>query len=200
MVEILAYAFGIMYTPGPVNLMSLNAGLNGQVHSTLRFCLGVGCAMLMLLLIFAYSGAWLINASSQLVVSSAGSLYIAYLAYKIARSVIKPVLISTAKAPDLSFKAGLVMQLLNPKSFVVILPIVTVQFPAVQISATAIFFWSLLLACMAAGAPSSYLLIGSRLGKLIHNVRYFQCLNLCMALLLTWVAIDIAYQHVYLQW
>ncbi|NQZ29920.1 MAG: LysE family translocator [Oceanospirillaceae bacterium] len=200
MVEILAYAFGIMYTPGPVNLMSLNAGLSGQVRPTLRFCLGVGCAMLILLLIFGYSGAWLINTSTQLTISTAGSMYIAYLAYKIAGSALKSVLISNTKTHDLSFKSGLVMQLLNPKSFVVILPIVTVQFPAVQISGSAIFTWSLLLTVMACGAPCSYLLIGNRLGALIKKPIYLRYFNLCMAALLVYVAIDIAYQHVYLKW
>jgi len=59
MVEIFAYAFGIMYTPGPVNLLSLNAGLNDEVSSALRFCVGVGLAMLLLFLLFGYTGAWL---------------------------------------------------------------------------------------------------------------------------------------------
>ena len=30
MLAIIAYALGVMYTPGPVNLLGLNVGINGQ--------------------------------------------------------------------------------------------------------------------------------------------------------------------------
>jgi len=200
MVEILAFAFGIMYTPGPVNLLSLSAGLNGHIYSTLRFCAGVGCAMLVLLLIFGYGGSLLINKEYQLIISILGSLYIFYLAVKILLVSFKTNQTNTTSNQLLNFKAGFMMQLLNPKALVVILPIVTVQFPALQISGSAIITWSILLASMAFGAPSSYLIIGSRLGKFIHIPRYFGLFNLTMGLVLLYVAGDIAYHHVYLQW
>jgi len=192
-----------MYTPGPSNLLSLNAGLNGHVSSSLRFCLGVACAMLLLFLLFGYTGAWLINPSYQLWISGAGSLYIAYLAYKIVKSSITPTgLESTDQVSSdsrLNFQSGLIMQLLNPKSFIVIFPIVTVQFPAAQISGCAIVLWAILLSGMAFGAPSSYLLMGVRLGKAIHQSGYFRWLNIVMASLLIYVSVDIAYSHVYLK-
>jgi len=200
MVEILAFAFGIMYTPGPVNLISLSAGLNGQIRSTLRFCAGVGCAMLVLLLIFGYTGALLINKDYQLFISAFGCLYICYLALQITISSFKPTQKNATTDQLLNFKSGFVMQLLNPKALVVILPIVTVQFPAVQISGFAIIIWSILLASLAFGAPSSYLLIGSKLGKFIHVPRYFQLFNLCMSLLLFYVAFDIGYHHIFMKW
>lgn len=205
MVEILVYAFGIMYTPGPSNLLSLNAGLNGYIRSTLRFCLGVASAMLLLFLLFGYAGEWLLNPSYQLLISCIGSLYIAYLAFKIAWASMQPnsaeaMEQSKVKESELGFKTGLVVQLLNPKSFVAIFPIVTVQFPAAQISGEAILVWSLILSGMALGAPVSYLLMGSRLRILIRHPYYFRLLNFCMALLLFYVAGDIAYSHAYLKW
>ncbi|WP_271271105.1 LysE family translocator [Aliamphritea hakodatensis] len=198
MVEILAYAFGIMYTPGPSNLLSMNAGLNGQFRAPLMFCVGVACAMLLLFLLFGYSGAWLVSPGYQLLISCAGSVYIAYLAYKVAGAHIK-LTGSESTAGKLSFRSGLCMQLLNPKSFVAIFPIVTVQFPAAEISGSSIFVWSVLLSVLAFGAPGSYLLMGARLGKLIRKPRTFRLLNICMALLLLYVAGDIAYHHVYLK-
>ncbi len=200
MVEILVYAFCIMYTPGPSNILGLNAGLNGHINSALCFCLGVACAMLLLFLIFGYTGTWLFDPGYQLLIGSIGSLCIVYLAYKIAWTNIKPADNVDRKEVSeckLSFQSGLVMQLFNPKSFIAILPIVTVQFPAAQISGSSILFWSLLLSGVAFGAPFSYLLLGSRLGKLIHNSGYFRLLNLAMASLLLCVAGDIAYSYVY---
>lgn len=204
MVEIVVYAIGIMYTPGPANLLSLNAGLNGRISSTLRFCLGVACAMLLLFLLFGYTGGWLVSPRYQWLISCAGSLYIAYLACKIAwasigSSAVEPVVQEGVADSNLSFQTGLFMQLLNPKAFIAILPIVTVQFPAAQISGSSILVWSLLLSCLAFGAPSSYMMMGARLGKLIRHPGYFRLLNLAMASLLLYVAADIAYNHVYLK-
>lgn len=204
MVEILAYAFGIMYTPGPANLLSLNAGLNGHVSSTLRFCLGVAFAMLLLFLLIGYTGSWLVGSSYQIVISGMGSIYIIYLAYKLAWNSHQPIsteISNSSKAIEnkLSFKSGLIMQLLNPKAFIAILPIVTVQFPAAEISGSLILVWSLLLSGLAFGAPGCYLLMGARLGKLIQNSRYFCLLNRGMALLLLYVAMDIIYSQIYLK-
>jgi len=191
MVEILAYAFGIMYTPGPVNLLSLNSGL--QTRLQLRFCAGVGCAMLLLFLCFGYAGAWLVSPQYQPIISLLGVSYIAYLAFKIFRASVN---VSAHCVPTLSFKAGFWMQLLNPKAPVAILPIVTVQFPAAEISGIAISGWSLLLSMMAAGAPTSYMLAGRHLSRFIHHPRWFRALNMLMAFLLLYVAGDIFLNHV----
>ena len=123
MVEILAYAFGIMYTPGPVNLLSLNRGLNGQYR--FNFCIGVGCAMLLLFVLFGYSGTLLVSDQYRVLLSAAGCLYIFYLGYKIARA---NVTVSEPSQIDetLSFRSGFLMQLLTPKAPVAILPITTV--------------------------------------------------------------------------
>jgi hypothetical protein len=44
--EIFFYTLSVMYSPGPVNFMGLNAGLTGQFKKTIYFFIGVGCAML----------------------------------------------------------------------------------------------------------------------------------------------------------
>jgi len=193
-----------MYTPGPVNLLSLNAGLNGNIGATLRFCFGVACAMLLLFLLLGYTGSWLISPRYQLLISCVGSFYIIYLAYKIALGSIKPTpagsVDRTTTDSPLNFQSGLIMQLLNPKAFIAILPITTVQYPAAQITGSSIFIFSLLLSSLAFGAPASYLVMGARLGQLIDHPHYFRLLNLVMASLLLYVAGDIIYSHIYLKW
>ncbi|MFH7563988.1 LysE family translocator [Oceanimonas smirnovii] len=195
MVEILMYAFGIMYTPGPVNLLSLNAGLNGQAKKMLPFCIGVGMAMFLLFFLFGYSGAFL-PSELQTVIGLFGGLYILWLAFKIGNTAIRPV--TPAKADKsqeekgvLSFRSGLLMQLCNPKAPVAILPIVTVQFPAVGISGAGIAVWSVLLGGMALGAPSCYLLLGTHVGKLIRTPVLFRIFNALMALILVYVGCNI---------
>lgn len=196
MVELLMYAFGIMYTPGPVNLLSLNAGLNGQVKQTVPFCIGVGMTMCLLFLLFGYSGA-LLPSKLQALIGLIGGTYILWLAFKVGHSVIQPGTPADddkfqQKKGPLSFRLGLLMQLCNPKTPVAILPIVTVQFPAADISGASIALWSVLLGSMALGAPGSYLLLGSRLGRMIQAPGFFRLLNLFMALLLAYVGCTIA--------
>ncbi len=195
MIEILAYAFGIMYSPGPVNLLSLNVGLNGQFKSSVGFFAGVAVAMLIMFLTFGYTGSWLISERNQLLIGFLGCLYIGYLAYKIGRANID-LNNTKLKSTKLNFQDGLLMQLLNPKGLIATLPIATVQFPAAHITGLQIALWSVLLSLMAFGAPSSYSLMGARMSKLVSKPRYFKIINITMSLLLFLVAINIAAEHV----
>lgn len=201
MFEILLYAIGIMYTPGPVNLLSLGAGLNGSASRTLGFCAGVGLAMLILFALFGYTGAWLVVPEYQRVISLLGALYILWLAWKVGCSARRSASVDTPQAKQtdvgstLTFKSGLIMQLCNPKAPLAVLPITTVQFPAAGIEGFGILLWSLLLGVLAFGAPGSYVLMGARMGRLIKSPVFFRALNALMALLLVYVALDITYSQ-----
>ncbi|WP_016916493.1 LysE family translocator [Vreelandella stevensii] len=197
MLAIVAYALGVMYTPGPVNLLGLNVGINGQGKTSLGFCLGVGLAMLLYLLVLGWAGAAWISQDSLVLLSALGCAYILYLAYKVARA--NATLDTHAPAPRmLSFRDGLMMQLLNPKAMVATLPIATLQFPAEGIQGMSLFIWALGLAALAAGAPGSYVVIGSLLGQRVRQPRLIKGFNWVMAGLLVAVAVSIGHEHVWL--
>lgn len=197
MTEIFVYAVGVMYTPGPVNLLGLNAGLNGRIRASIGFFLGVGLAMLILLLLFGFVGAEVVGGGNLLYISVVGCLYIAYLAVKIAYSTVTFDADRQAAA-ELRFTNGLFMQLVNPKGTIATLPIATIQFPAASIDGASLVFWSAVLAAMAVGAPGGYALVGELLGKRIYKPAAFKVFNLVMASLLLYVAVSIAYDFVYL--
>ncbi|WP_431025389.1 LysE family translocator [Halomonas sp. H5] len=197
MLEIVAYALGVMYTPGPVNLLGLNAGLNGQARTSLGFFVGVGAAMLTLFLIFGWVGAAWVRGDLLAVVGALGCGYILYLAIKIARSTIDPGAVRQAPRV-LQFRDGLIMQLCNPKALVATLPIVTIQFPAAGIQGVALLPWSLGLAILAFGAPGSYALMGAVVGQRLDNPRLLKGFSLAMAALLLGVAFSIGYENVWL--
>ncbi|GAA0564965.1 LysE family translocator [Halomonas salifodinae] len=197
MLEIVAYALGVMYTPGPVNLLGLNAGLNGQARTSLGFFSGVGVAMLTLFLIFGWVGAAWVRGDLLAVVGALGCGYILYLAIKIARSTIDPGAVRQAPRV-LQFRDGLIMQLCNPKALVATLPIVTIQFPAAGIHGVALLPWSLGLAILAFGALGSYALMGAVVGQRLDNPRLLKGFSLAMAALLLGVAFSIGYEHVWL--
>ena len=194
MADIFAYAIGIMYTPGPINLLGLSSGLNKQTRSHLGFFIGVGSAMFILFVLLGYLGLQVINRQFLPYVSLIGCGYILYIAWKVAKAKVQ---VNDASADaSLSFFDGLFMQLLNPKALVATLPIATIQFPSADITGAAIVFWSLILAILAFGAPTSYSLAGLMLGKQVSRTGVFNMFNKLMAVLLVYVALMIAYEHV----
>ncbi|MAD03819.1 MAG: transporter [Pseudoalteromonas sp.] len=194
MADIFAYAIGIMYTPGPINLLGLSSGLNKQTRSHLGFFIGVGSAMFILFVLLGYLGLQMINPQFLPYVSLIGCGYILYIAWKVAKAKVQ--VSDTSADASLSFFDGLFMQLLNPKALVATLPIATIQFPSADITGAAIVFWSFILAILAFGAPTSYSLAGLVLGKQVSRPGVFNVFNKLMAVLLVYVALMIAYEHV----
>lgn len=197
MLEIFAYAIGIMYTPGPVNLLGLHSGINAKVREHVGFFTGVASAMLVLFVFLGFLGLSLINPKVLPYISLVGCSYILYIAWKVFRANIN-VSGEKAQVGILSFRDGFFMQILNPKALVATLPISTIQFPAAGITGGSIVFWSLILAILAFGAPSSYSLAGMALGKRLENPIYFKLFNVMMSGLLIYVGFSIGYEHVYL--
>ena len=194
MFEIIIYAFGIMYSAGPVNFLALGGGIK-QVHRTeWLFCLGVGTAMLMLCLLLGLGGSFLIDPHIQRFIGIAGVGYIAWLAWSLLSAAIRSRREhwQVEEQPGLpGFRAGLLMQLLNPKAFIALLPITTIQFPQAGVTDLWVIPWSIIIGLMAAGAPGIYLVLGWRLGKLMRNSSWMFYLNIIMAVLLFYVAFDI---------
>lgn len=183
--DIFLYAFSVMYSPGPVNFMGLNAGLTGQFRRSTGFFVGVGCAMLVLFMLFGYTGEAIISQAALPYISLIGGVYTLYLAYQVftARTVVDEK-VSTAPAKTLTFWNGLVIQLLNPKGIMAVLPITSVMLPAAHITGVSIAAVSGLLAFGAFGAPWIYALLGALLGRRINGTSAFTVFNRCMGLAL----------------
>lgn len=195
--EIFLYAFSVMYSPGPVNIMGLNAGLTGQFHRTVSFFIGVGCAMFVLFILFGYTGEAIISKDVLPYVAFVGGLYTTYLAYKVYTSKVK-LADTTSQQPDtqakpLSFWNGFLVQALNPKGIMVVLPITTVMFPAAHITGASIAVVSALIALGGAGAPSVYSFLGAVLGRRITKDSYFDLFNRLMGIALAVCAVFIFY-------
>ncbi|EPC00545.1 hypothetical protein L861_06280 [Litchfieldella anticariensis FP35 = DSM 16096] len=194
MLDIFLYAVGIMYTPGPVNLLSLNAGLQNRFRQTFGFFGGVALAMLVLFLVFGYTGEAIVKPDYLPYVALAGASFIAYLAIKLFRAQVDTN--GGHSQGILTFKDGFLMQLLNPKGTLATLLIATLQFPAQGITGLAILAMSIFLSLLAFGAPCSYSLLGAVAGRWITNPRLFVHFNRIMALLLIYVAGTILYEQV----
>jgi threonine/homoserine/homoserine lactone efflux protein len=186
--EIFLYALSVMYSPGPVNALGLNAGLRGQASRALGFYAGVACAMLILFLALGYAGAVLISGTLLPWLALLGGGYCLYLGYGIARAA-PPTVNGEGMAARLTFVSGLLIQGLNPKGWLAVLPIVTVMFPAAQVTGGKIALWSLPLALSAGGAPASYALLGALLGRYLVRGRGLRGVNRVLGLSLVGCAL-----------
>ena len=181
--EIFLYTLSVMYSPGPVNFMGLNAGLTGQFKKTIYFFMGVGCAMLMLFMIFGYAGAAIIPQKALHYIALLGACYTFYLAFQMLKADID-INDETTEIQTLSFWNGFWIQTLNPKGILVILPVTTIMYPTAHITGIQIFLVSLLISIGAAGPPCLYSWAGAMLGKKIKNKIWFNRLNKTMAMML----------------
>lgn len=181
--EIFFYTLSVMYSPGPVNVMGLNAGLTGQFKRTIYFFIGVGCAMLMLFMIFGYIGAAIIPQNALHYIALFGACYTFYLSYQMLKSEID-ISDEATEVQALSFSNGFWIQALNPKGILVILPVTTIMYPTAHIIGVQIFLVSLLISLGAAGAPCLYSWAGTVLGKKIKNRIWFNRINQAMGLML----------------
>ncbi|WP_340609178.1 LysE family translocator [Xenorhabdus bharatensis] len=193
--EIFLYTFGVMYSPGPVNFMGMNAGLTGQFKKTIGFFIGVGCAMLTLFIFLGYAGEAIITHKYLPYISLLGSLYTFYLSFKMATSNIQLNEKETNITPNknLTFWNGFLIQALNPKGILVVLPVTTIMYPAAHITGQMIFLVSVLISIGGAGAPGLYSLFGEIIGKQIKNASWINQLNKFMGAILAIVAIFMAY-------
>lgn len=174
--EIFLYTLSVMYSPGPVNFMGLNAGLTGQFSWTLGFFTGVGCSMLMLFIVFGYAGAALIPHNYLHFFALIGALYTFYLAYKI-MTVHTELDTGQTNNKALTFWNGFWIQSLNPKAILVILPVTTIMYPAAHITGSLILIVSFFISVGAAGAPLFYSFAGSVIGKKLSNPIWLNRLN-----------------------
>nr|WP_255813530.1 LysE family transporter [Acidaminobacter sp. JC074] len=193
--EIILFSFGIIYAPGPLNILSLNEGLNKKFKSMLGFFVGIGIATFILFLVIGYTGEKIIKPEHMVYISSFGAAYILYLAYKVYSSTVD--INEVASVNSLTFKEGFLMQLLNPKATLVTLPIATISFPANDITGIKVVIMSMVLATIAGMAPCSYAFLGERFSSLILNKSVLVVFNKLMALLLVFVALTLLREHVF---
>ena len=199
MLGILIYCIGVMYTPGPVNILSLNRGVQNGLAAHIPFCAGVGGALCLWFLLIGYTGSAVVNQELMPYIAILGVGYILYLACKILSSDTHGAK-AHENSGDLKFRDGFFMQLLNPKSFLAVLPVTAVLFPAAGIEGGQIALWSVGLSVLGFGAPLGYAAVGANVSKLVENKGVMKGFNTVMGIMLIAVALDIAYSQIYLNW
>lgn len=190
--EIALYTFCVMYSPGPVNILALNDALKGRGWEISGYCIGVGLGMFTGFLVLGYVGIAIVTGFLLSWFAALGSTYILYLAYQLwtAQPHLEP---AGPAGQSLRLHNGYLLQILNPKGFIVILPVTTIMFPAAGIHGVDIIGYAGLISLGAIGAPSIYAVGGALIGRRFMQPRFFRLFNRAMAVMLVFVAGSIVY-------
>lgn len=195
MLEMFLYAIGIIYSPGPVTIISIDIGINKMVRKSMGFFVGVGLSTLMYLLTFGMLSEKIISPKYQIFLSIIGAIYIIYLGSKIWKAKID--LENSTEKKFLGFKDGFIIQTINPKAIIATLPIVTIYFPNNNIVGLKLIIIAIIIGILAGSSPFLYGLIGNFLGNQIKDKVFFSIINKVMSIFLIILAFSILWNDVY---
>lgn len=178
------FAFVASITPGPTNLLILSCAVRHGLLTTMPIVIGAaaGAAGLLLVVGLGLSGLLLRYPLLQQGMAWAGMLWIGWLAWQLFRNPATGIQAQDSSArPGLALGAGL--QLINPKTWMMALSVVSVFVGAESDMATyglhAIIFMLVALPCLATWA-----LLGWGAARFIASPMAMQRFNQGMALIL----------------
>ena len=184
--EILSIAlfwFVAAYTPGPNNIVASYSGFNFGIAKTIPHILGVtlGFTSLVIFLTIGLINVFKLFPIIQIIIKYLGTLFLIYLAYKIASSSVSD---DTKKENPVKFIETFLFQYLNPKGVMVAIIVVStyVELGENYIShATQVVFLAFLF---SSTSITLWTFIGKFLRKFATNDKFIKHFNYVMSALL----------------
>lgn len=179
MLSFLLFAFVASITPGPTNLLVLSNSARYGLKASLPIILGacMGAAALVLLVGTSIGRSLMQIPAVQPVMSAIGVAWLTWLAWKIFSSLATSVEPNEAR-PRLGFFGAASLQVVNPKTWMMALAVVSV-FSQGAVTHLALAFFLVSLPCLACWA-----LLGVGSARLLGSGQAMQWLNRGMAILL----------------
>ena len=175
--------FVTAYTPGPNNVVASYSGFNFGITKTIPHILGVtfGFTSLVIFLTIGLVNVFKIYPAIQIIIKYLGTLFLVYLAYKIASSTASK---DTQKDNPVKFVETFLFQYLNPKGVMVAIIVVSTYVElgenyfnyAVQIIALAFLF--------SLTSITLWTFVGKFLRKFATNDKFIKSFNYAMSGLL----------------
>ena len=177
--------FGIVaaFTPGPNNISAAYSGFNFGFRKTIPLMLGVIFGWTTLLVFMELGLVIVFKQISflQTIVKFLGSLFLIYLAYKIAFSNIKKN--NVLKKP-IRFIDMFLFQFINPKSVVISMTVVSTFIDVQDNYIRDVILVTLVGFFMAVFSISSWCLLGKYLRKFVTSDKFIKNFNYTMSFLL----------------
>tara|TARA_Y100000817_G_scaffold300375_1_gene279342 strand:- start:305 stop:895 length:591 start_codon:yes stop_codon:yes gene_type:complete len=182
-VSIALFWFVTAYTPGPNNVVASYSGFNFGIVKTIPHILGVtlGFTSLVLFLTIGLINVFKLFPIIQIIMKYLGTLFLIYLAYKIATSRTAD---DTKKENPVKFIETFLFQYLNPKGVTVAIIVVStyVELGENYINyATQVVFLALLF---SSTSITLWTFIGKFLRKFATNEKFIKYFNYAMSCLL----------------
>ena len=171
-----------IFSPGPNNVIAMSVGFNYGFKKVVPHLLAVVVGFSVMLFVVGIGIKELILKYPNVfeVMKYLCSFYLLYLAYKIATS--KPNL-NTNETKPITFKESLLFQVINPKSWIAALSIITIYLPKDNFL-TALFVTIIISDILIVFAISAWAVLGKSFNKIFKSEKTTKIFNLSMAILL----------------
>ena len=172
------------FTPGPNNILVASSGVNFGFRATIPHILGVtvGYPLMLFIVGVGLAKVFIAMPETHVILKYLCTLYLLYLAYKIATATAASGSRSTAK--PLTFMQAVAFQWVNGKGWVVALSAVTTYTLVNATLLWQIVALSAIALLVTLGSVCTWTLFGAMLRRYLHSERRRRAFNYSMAALL----------------
>lgn len=183
--SMLGFLWVAAVTPGPNNTLLTTAGANFGFLRSLPLIVGImlGMQLMLLLVAFGVGGLILVYPSLHLFLKIVGSLYLLWLAWKIATAAYEKIELGEAPPRPIPFWQGGLLQLVNPKAWLMALGAVASFSLAGESYRSSIVAIGVGMALVNLVAGVLWLGFGTLIGRLLRSRRAWKIFNLSMGVL-----------------
>lgn len=183
--SMLGFLWVAAITPGPNNMLLTASGANFGFQRSLWLMVGImiGMQLMLLMVSFGIGGLILLYPSLHLVLKIAGSAYLLWLAWKIATAQYEKLETDNAPAAPMPFWQGGLLQLINPKAWLMVLGAVASFSLAGEAYRASVAAISIGLALVNVLSGIIWLSFGSLIGRILSSRRAWAIFNLAMGVL-----------------
>ncbi|AIX75646.1 MAG: LysE family translocator [Mixta calida] len=183
--SMLGFLWVAAITPGPNNMLLTTAGANFGFLRSMPLMIGImlGMQLMLLLVAFGVGSLILLYPSLHLFLKIAGSLYLLWLAWKIATAAYEKLEMGDAPSRPMPFWQGGILQLVNPKAWLMALGAVASFSLAGEAYRGSVVAISIGMALVNLVAGIIWLGFGTLIGRLLRSRRAWKIFNLSMGAL-----------------
>jgi len=191
LIALLSFAFVTTYTPGPNNLTSASMGILVGYKRTLGYLFGIAAGFFLVMLICGWISSALLNVfpEFEIYLRILGASYILWLAFHTFQASYH---FDEDQQKILGFKEGFLLQILNPKAIVYGLTIYSTFLAGSNTNLLRLVISAVILDLIACSAISTWTLFGVTIRTYMNHLRLKQALNIGLALLLVYTAVEIS--------
>ncbi len=180
---LITFAFSMCITPGPNNIMLTASGANFGFKRTIPHILGVEFGMIILFCLSAFGLGVIFDIFPffQTLLKIAGSAYLFYLAWKIARSKRSGAVNNNSQ--PLSIYQAAAFQFLNPKAFTITITALSTFSQEGDLYLDSALLVILVFAVVCIPSITVWAGFGTLISRFLKNDRVFTIFNYSMAFL-----------------